>query len=184
MLLKSTKACTNVDKNYFMHNVFSVWLLLYGGIWTCRVLRENTWPAETWESLLSSVSFKSAASPHWPGSRQLAGEGEASTSPGKAPAPGLVGRQSRRVSFPVRGRSALTLAVGFQRCHLCEGVDWIATGFDGVFVKVVSWPNSSLVKVEWEELMALCVSHLLSAFIGRNSWWRGHVFFPHAEASD
>lgn len=71
--------------------------------------------------------------------------------------------------FQARGKSVLKVVVAIPRCHLCEEVDWMATSFDGVFVEVVSWLNSSLIKVEWEELTALCVSHLLSAFIGRNS---------------
>lgn len=58
VLSKSTKTGTNAGRNYFMHNAFSVWLLLYRGIWTCRLLRENTWSAETWESLLSQRVFQ------------------------------------------------------------------------------------------------------------------------------
>lgn len=50
-----------------------------------------------------------------------------------------------------------------------QGLDWITSLFDSIVARVVSWLNSSLIKVEWEELMALCVSHLVSAFFGRNS---------------
>lgn len=177
MLLKSTKARTNADKNYFMHNAFSVWLLLYRGIWTHRVLRENTWSAETWESLLSSMSFKSAAIPCWPGSRQLPGEGEASHQ-----SPGPVGYWEAQ-PLQLRGKWELEEVVGFQKCHLCIGVDWITSGFDSVVARVMFWLNSSLIEVEWEELMALCVFHLVSAFFGRNSQWREHIFFSHVEAS-
>ena len=118
------------------------------------------------------MSFKSAAIPHWSGSRQLAGKGEASAVVWKATKAqarwGAGGSPGGRALLS-QGKLVLKVVVDFQGCHLCEGVDWITTGFDGFFVKVVSWLNSSLIKVEWEELMALPVSHLPSAFIGRNS---------------
>lgn len=91
---------------------------------------------------------------------------------GKSPKPGRVGERvgyREAKPFRVRARLGLKVVVGFQGRRLREGADWITTGFDGVSVKVASWLNSSLIKVEWEELTALCVSHLLSAFIGRNS---------------
>lgn len=188
MLLKSTKARTNVYKNYFMHNAFSVWLLLYRGIWTHRVLKENTWSAETWESLLSSVSFKSAAIPCWPGSRQLPGEAEAWPPPlaGKPSQPGPCGLLGG-TALPSQGQMRAWASGGLPKVSsLCRGWTlwgWITSGFDSVVARVMSWLNSSLINVEWEELMALCFSHLVSAFFGRNSQWREHIFFPHVEAS-
>lgn len=53
--------------------------------------------------------------------------------------------------------------------HLCVGVGLITSAFDSVVARVMSWLNSRLIKVEGEELMALCVSHLVSAFFGRKS---------------
>lgn len=118
------------------------------------------------------MSFKSAAIPHWSGSRQLTGKGEASSAVWKATkgqahqgAGGLPGVGA----LLSQGKLVIEVAVDFQRCHLCEGVDWTSVDFHCVFVNIVVWLNSSLIRVKWEELTAQCVSHLLSAFIGRNS---------------